>query len=208
MDLIPFIPFIRVICLNLCWRKIMNIKIREAVVADAASIATININTWKIAYKGIIPQAYLDSLSIDEKIPRWKKTIAHLKENCKQIFVAEVFNLNKNKIVGFSVGGPSHFEKTRIDGELYAIYILPAYWRQKIGTRLFYSMIDYFLNRNYKDMIIWSLKDNPACKFYKKMGGSPKFNKTLTYGGKELDTLGFYWGSLPDHSIIFKNEKL
>ena len=50
-------------------------------------------------------------------------------------------------------------------------------------------------------MIIWALKENSACEFYKKMGGIPKFQKTLTYGGKELDVLGFYWENLPDQSI-------
>ena len=47
-------------------------------------------------------------------------------------------------------------------------------------------------------MIIWTLKDNPACNFYKNMGGIPKFHKTLIYAGKELDVLGFYWDNLPD----------
>ncbi len=176
----------------------MNVKIRKAVVTDTKEIVTINIKTWKIAYKGVIPQAHLDSLSINDKIPRWAETINNLKENRKEIFVAEISNLKGKELVGFSLGGPSHFEDFKIDGDLHAIYVLPKYWRQGIGTLLFNSIIKYFLNMKYKTMIIWALKDNSACNFYKKLGGIPKFHKTLTYCGKELDALGFFWNNLSD----------
>jgi len=39
----------------------MNVKIRKAVVTDASAITTIGVKTWQTAYKGIIPQAYLNS---------------------------------------------------------------------------------------------------------------------------------------------------
>lgn len=200
MELIPYILFIQAIYLNLTyfWRNIMNVKIRKAVVTDASAIATINIKTWKVAYKGIIPQVYLDSLSINDKIPRWAKAINDLKKNRRELFVAEIFNLNGSEIVGFSMGGPSHFEDFKIDGDLHAIYVLPKYWKQGIGTLLFNAVIKFFISMKYKTMIIWALKENSACNFYKKLGGIPKFHKTLTYGGKELDALGFYWENLPD----------
>jgi len=175
----------------------MNVKIRKAVVTDVTAIVTINIKTWKIAYKGIVPQAHLDSLSVNDKLPRWTKTINNLKENRKEIFVAEISNKNGKELVGFSLGGPSHFEDFKIDGDLHAIYVLPKYWKQGIGTLLFNSVIKFFLSMKFKSMVIWALKENSAGDFYKKLGGIPKFQKTLTYGGKELDALGFYWKNLP-----------
>jgi len=175
----------------------MNVKIRKGVVIDASAVATININTWKVAYKGIIPQVHLDSLSINDKIPRWEKAIKDLTVNKKELFIAEISDLNGSEIIGFSMGGPSHFEDYKIDGDLYAIYVLPKYWNQGIGTLLFNSVIKYFLNKNFKTMVIWALKENSACNFYEKLGGIPKFHKTLTYSGKELDALGFYWENLP-----------
>ena len=174
----------------------MNVKIRKAIVSDASAIAAININTWKIAYKGIIPQSHLDSLSINDKIPRWEKAINDLAENKKNLYVAEISIFNGKEIIGFSMGGPSHFEDYKIDGDLHAIYILPKYWKQGIGTLLFNSVIKFFISMNYKTMIIWALKENSAGDFYLKMGGIPKFNKTLTYGGKELDALGFFWENI------------
>ena len=40
--------------------------------------------------------------------------------------------LGVETLITVNIHEPKVFEKTRIDGELYAIYILPAYWRQKI----------------------------------------------------------------------------
>jgi len=175
----------------------MNVKIRKAVVTDVTDIVKINIKTWKIAYKGIVPQAHLDSLSINDKLPRWTKRIKNLKENKNEIFVAEISNINGKELIGFSLGGPSHFEDFKIDGDLHAIYVLPKYWKQGIGTLLFNAIIKSFLNKQYKTMVIWALKKNSACEFYKNMGGLQKFHKTLTYAGKELDALGFFWENLP-----------
>ena len=179
----------------------MNVNIRKAIVSDASAFATVNINTWKVAYKGIIPQDYLDSRTVDDKIPKWAERISNTKENKKEMFVAEICDQNGSEIVGFSMGGPSHFEDYKIDGDLHAIYILPKYWKQGIGTLLFNAIIKGFMKKQYKSMVIWALKENSACEFYKKMGGIQKFHKTLTYGGKELDVLGFYWENLPDQSI-------
>ena len=171
--------------------------IRKAVVSDASAIATVNIKTWQIAYEGIIPQDHLESLSIKDKTPIWAQRINNLNENKKVIFVAEISEQNGIEIVGFSMGGRSFFDDYNIDGDLNAIYILPKYWKQGIGTMLFNAIIKFFINKQYITMVIWALKENSACNFYLKMGGIPKFHKTLTYAGKELDALGFFWENLP-----------
>ena len=162
----------------------MSVKIRKAVFTDASAIATINVKTWQSAYKGIIPQDHLDSLSINDRIPKWEQRISNMKENKKEVFVAEISNFNGKELVGFSMCGPSHFEDFKIDGDLHAIYVLPKYRKQGIGKLLFNSVIKFFISMKYKNMIIWALKENSACNFYKKLGGIPKLHKTLTYGGK------------------------
>ncbi|MCK9313152.1 MAG: hypothetical protein M0P20_03745 [Methanocorpusculum sp.] len=39
-------------------------RIRDASVADAAAIARVMVDTWKTAYRGIIDDYYLNSLSL------------------------------------------------------------------------------------------------------------------------------------------------
>ena len=44
--------------------------IRNAISDDARQIAEIIVEDWKIAYKGIIDNDYLDSLSVEERYQR------------------------------------------------------------------------------------------------------------------------------------------
>ena len=45
----------------------MAAVIRRAAVADAAAIATVQVRTWQVAYRGQLPQAYLDALTPEQR---------------------------------------------------------------------------------------------------------------------------------------------
>ena len=45
-------------------------------------------------------------------------------------------------------------------------------------------------------MAIWVLKDNPACRFYEKIGGRMMADKTVEIGGKPLLELAYVWPDL------------
>ena len=48
--------------------------IRKIKYEDIEQIVDININDWKIVYKGIIDEDTINNLNRNEKIERWKKT--------------------------------------------------------------------------------------------------------------------------------------
>ena len=55
-------------------------------------------------------------------------------------------------------------------GEIYALYVRPDFQRQRVGTEL----VKYIFNelkKNYKYVLISTLKENKANDFYKKIGG-------------------------------------
>ncbi len=41
----------------------MAIDIRRATAQDAAAIARVRIDAWRVTYRGMIPDAYLDGMS-------------------------------------------------------------------------------------------------------------------------------------------------
>jgi len=43
----------------------MSVKTRMATIIDAEIISNIHASSWKVAYKGIVPQRYLDELRDD-----------------------------------------------------------------------------------------------------------------------------------------------
>lgn len=95
-----------------------NVVIRDAAPDDAKQIATIHVKTWQCAYKGQIPDSYLDNLSIDKRTEGWKEQIKNAKE-IDHIFVAEI----NGRIVGWCTAGKSRDEDATNDfGELQGMY--------------------------------------------------------------------------------------
>ena len=60
--------------------------IRRARTGDEKAIADVVVKTWKDAYQGIVPQSFLDSLTIDKFVQRYKETIP---TNIEPMFVLE-----------------------------------------------------------------------------------------------------------------------
>ena len=46
-------------------------QIRRPTVDDAPDIASIHVSAWQAAYRGIVPDAFLDALSVDQREARW-----------------------------------------------------------------------------------------------------------------------------------------
>jgi hypothetical protein len=52
------------------------VPIRPAVSADAAAIATVQVRSWRAAYRGLLPQEELDALDIGRRTETWTRILA------------------------------------------------------------------------------------------------------------------------------------
>ena len=50
--------------------------VRAAVASDAAAVARVHARSWRVAYRGLVPDAYLDGLSDDTWRERWERGLA------------------------------------------------------------------------------------------------------------------------------------
>ena len=50
--------------------------IRAARVADAPQIALVHVRSWQCAYRGLLPQVYLDGLDPVQRVGRWERSLA------------------------------------------------------------------------------------------------------------------------------------
>ena len=48
------------------------VRLRRATVDDAPAIAGVHVRTWQAAYRGLMPQALLDSLTFERRRGWWK----------------------------------------------------------------------------------------------------------------------------------------
>ena len=49
--------------------------VRRALPADAASLASVHVQSWREAYRGIIPQTYLEQLSVTAHERQWRRSL-------------------------------------------------------------------------------------------------------------------------------------
>jgi len=172
--------------------------IREATVADAAGIGYVMVNSWRTTYRGLFPDEILDYLSIEEETTKWARNLDSISKTDTSL--ALVAENNNKEIVGFAVGRKNENRIFHYDCNLGVIYILKEYQRIKLGSRLTEQIVDFFVEKRFKSMIIWILKGNTSSIFYEKLGGIPKETLRVERGGIVYEEIGYVW---EDISKIF-----
>ncbi|MBV6625613.1 MAG: GNAT family N-acetyltransferase [Rivularia sp. (in: Bacteria)] len=143
--------------------------IRNATPEDVKDIATIHVKSWQVAYKGLIPQSYLNNLSISKREKSWQNILT----NCETHTIVQVID---ELIVGFANFGKTRDEdkNSKVTGEINAIYLNPEYGRKGLGTELIEFILKNMRNRKFTQITLWVLDTNQiARKFYEKMGFEP-----------------------------------
>jgi len=169
----------------------MGFCIRSAGSADAEAIARVHVASWKPTYAGIVPDAFIASLSVEARSVHWKEELAR---STGTAFVAE----DDAGIFGFVSGGKLRKPIADYDGEIYAIYLMQDRQRRGAGRALTTALAHALRSCGLASMIVWVLKENPAVGFYRHLGAVPIMEATIEIGGAKLDELAFGWPSLND----------
>ena len=98
---------------------------------DLFEISNIYENSWKYAYRGIIPQEYLDSIPKG----RWAKSIT-------QVGMNTLVLIENGIIIGTASFCKSRWENYGDFGEIVSIYFLPDYIGKGYGKYLLKKCIE------------------------------------------------------------------
>lgn len=135
--------------------------IRDAIEKDAESIININIKGWKETYNGIFPDEFLENLESKKE-----KSVNKCKNKINEYAVCEI----ESKVIGFIWYGKNKKNYSDNYAEVYAIYIDSKYKKRGIGRKLLeYSFVK--LKENFDNVLISTLSENTATRFYEKCGG-------------------------------------
>lgn len=139
-------------------------EIRKATVQDACGIAYVHMRSWQVAYRGHMPDEFLDGL--DVRTNMWREFTL---QPDKIILVAEDSEQN---IVGLSLLAPSRDpDAIPNTAEVAAIYVHPEKWRKGIGRALLFASLDQLRKCGYDQVTLWVLEGNQrACAFYESFG--------------------------------------
>lgn len=161
----------------------VGINIRPAVLSDARAIAEVHVKTWQAAYRDIIPDEYLKTLSVDGREAVWRSSIAR---GTPELWVAD----SQSLVIGWVAFGTSRDADAAPDtGELEAIYVLPDHWSTGAGRALWQTAGVRLGQRGFSRVTLWALEDNKrAASFYRAAGFAPDLSsrKELERGSKRL----------------------
>ncbi|MGE5613271.1 MAG: N-acetyltransferase family protein [Bacillota bacterium] len=146
-------------------REDIMLKIRYADISDAGTLAEIHARSWKAAYKGIVPDEILESITVEKRQEYFEKALSKKWEEDAIIY-------KEDEAVGFiCIGECRDADKPGAYGEIWGIYLLPEYWGMGIGSVLINWGINELKKRNYSKVTLWVLEENiNARKFYEKIG--------------------------------------
>lgn len=168
-----------------------RITIRSATPADAAGIAAVHVASWLTTYRGIVPDAYLSTLSVEQRAEARARMLAAPRPGVVSV-VAEA----DGEIIGFADAGPGRDDFPGYPGELYAIYVLQSYQGHGIGRRLVEVMASALLEQGRRGMYLWVLGANPARHFYAALGGRALGAQQVEIGGTTLEEVAYGWENL------------
>ena len=166
--------------------------IRAATPADATAIAQVRIDAWRVTYRGMIPDAYLAAMKLEESAAMWLRVLsANADAVC--VFVAE----DAGVVTGFASGNRLVPPKHGLDAELSAIYLARDWQRSGIGTRLLGAVAETLQARGATGLLTWVIAANrPARTFYEKLGASLLVEQPFQWDGLDLVEAGYGWGDL------------
>jgi ribosomal protein S18 acetylase RimI-like enzyme len=160
-------------------RGLAEVSIRPGTVADAEAVERLRVAGWRQAYRGIIPDAVLDTMPVN--VQRRRAQIAQPPAG-----VLETVAVRDGAIVGWLAAGPSRDEDRRgpDEGEIYACYVLPQQWRGGVGSLLMAHGTEALAAAGHGDITLWVLEANArARRFYEAFGFHPDGgHKLLDFG--------------------------
>ncbi|MGW1808988.1 N-acetyltransferase family protein [Streptomyces sp. NPDC002078] len=142
--------------------------VRLMSLADCDRVSEIRIHGWQHAYQGIMPQSYLDGLSIAADAERRRAWLAQGDGSVVNL-VAE----RAGKVLGWAAYGPYRDGEVRTgDAELYAIYVDPAHLGAGVGRALLAEAVERC--SSYPRMYLWVVRENTSARrFYERAAFRP-----------------------------------
>lgn len=173
----------------------MTFTIRPAIETDCAALAAVHIAGWNATYQGIVPQDYLDSLDGTSRAVQWKEWLA---SGQTQALIAHDENNNPAGFISFGTlrTPPPGLSPIRplYSAEIYAIYILPEYWRQGLGRQLLRAAALKLKDMKHSSLCLWVIeKNHRALDFYKALSGERCGSREIDVGGTKLKELAIGW---------------
>jgi GNAT superfamily N-acetyltransferase len=163
-----------------------DIVIRRAFAKDVDQLVQVFQDSWRLAYGGIIAGGQLDAMIARRDHDWWACQV----KNCQDGFLLLEVD---GTVAGYSNFGVARGRALQ-SGEIYELYIAPAYQGMGLGENLFEGSRYALDLRSLNGLIVWALADNHvAQQFYWNRGGRPAGTRVERLGSATVDKVCYTW---------------
>lgn len=138
---------------------------------DADVVAELHVESWRAAYRGIVPDDLLDGEPFRAgRFERWRSRRLDEEPPDRGTLVAVLDAV----VVGFADIGPERPQAGGVErgwGEVYAFYLHPAAWGTGVARPLMDAAVDALAAAGFAEAALWVFRDNPRARaFYARAG--------------------------------------
>jgi ribosomal protein S18 acetylase RimI-like enzyme len=166
-----------------------TMQIRAARIEDSAGIARVQVDSYRTAYAGILPPAYLAHFTYKEQEQDWRDLLSS--EQHDSLCVAET---DAGEIVGYALGRPGQSTIAPYESELVALHVRHSYQRQGIGRQLVTAIAERLRQQACSSLMLWVLAENPSRLFYERLGGQLVGRQTIRLGEGNVSAVEVAYG--------------
>lgn len=144
--------------------------IRPAELGDAEAMGRVHVRAWQAAYRGVMPDEYLDGLSADERAAMWRGRVG--RRDVPPVLVGVV----DGEVAGFAAYGAEAVEGDEPSGrgQLYAINLDPVHWGKGVGRALLGRASAALRSLGYAEAVLWVVPQNARARgLYESEGWVP-----------------------------------
>ena len=143
----------------------MEVAIRPMTVADTTTVGEVHVRAWQAAYRGVMPDRYLDELRPVDRADMWRRSIESGSSGQRDVITVD------GEVSGFAAYGREHGSDDPARGELYAINLDPDRWRRGLGRQLIRHVTAELSRLGFTTAVLWVVASNDrARRFYETEG--------------------------------------
>jgi GNAT superfamily N-acetyltransferase len=138
---------------------------RPMTIADTSTVGDVHVRAWQAAYRGVMPDDYLDGLRPEERSDMWRRSIEGNWSGQRDVLTVD------GRIAGFAAYGPERDSDDPTRGELYAINLHPDHWRHGLGRQLLRHVTAELSRLGFTAAVPWvEVSNDRARRFYELEG--------------------------------------
>ncbi len=145
-----------------------GVLVRPMTADDCEHVSDIRVRGWRTAYRGLMPQPYLDGLDVAEDAERRRALFARTPAGMVNLVAED----EDGRVVGWACHGPYRDGELRTDdAELYALYVDIARFGTGVGRALLQESMRRCAEAGQGRMLLWVVEGNArARRFYERAG--------------------------------------